>query len=80
MKNVKLQAKSLKTVVVLYKKNIKQANKVNIPKKIPKFIFDLKKLSKNVLILFFFILSELKSSNWLTNPLDLPIVKNLFFL
>ena len=63
MKNAKLQVKSLKTAVVLYKKNIKQANKVNIPKEILKFIFDLKKLSKNVLILFFFILNELKSSN-----------------
>ena len=47
MKNAKLQVKSLKTAVVLYKKNIKQANKVNIPKEILKFIFDLKKLSRN---------------------------------
>ena len=44
MKNVKLQIKNLKTVVVLYKKKIKQANKTIIPKEIPKFIFDLKKL------------------------------------
>ena len=43
MKNVKLQVKSLRTAVVLYKRNIKYPNKTIIPKEIPKFIFDLKK-------------------------------------
>ena len=74
------QEKNIKNAVVLYKKNIKQANKTIIPKEIPKFIFDLKKFSTILLILFFLTLSELNSSNGLTNPLDLPIIKNLFFL
>ena len=55
--------KSIKNVAVLYRKNIKYPNKTIIIKEIPKFIFDLKKFSINTLILFFLILSVLKSSN-----------------
>ena len=63
MKSAKLQVKSLKTAVVLYKKNIKHPKKIIMPKEIPKFIFDLRKLSIRVLILFFFKLNVLKSSD-----------------
>ena len=58
-----VQVKNIKNAVVLYRKNTKQLNKTIMPKEIPKFNFDLKKLSINILILFFLTLSALKSSN-----------------
>ena len=47
MRNVKLQAKSLKIVVGLYKENIKQPNKTITPNKTAKFNLDLKKFLTN---------------------------------
>ena len=58
-----VQVKNLNTVVVLYNKNIKYPSKVIIINEIPKLTLDLKKFSIKTLILFFFILRVLKSSN-----------------
>jgi len=58
-----VQVKNLSTVVELYSENIKYPSKIIIAKEIPKLVFDLKIFSKNTLILFFFILNVLKSSN-----------------
>ena len=57
------QEKNLKNVVELYKKNIKYPSKsITIPKN--SYInLELKIFSINILILFFFILNVLKSSN-----------------
>ena len=58
-----VQVKNLSTVVEFYSENIKYTSKIIIAKEITKLVFDLKIFSKNTLILFFFILNVLKSSN-----------------
>ena len=72
--------KNIKNAVGPYKENTKYPNKTINPITATKFDLDLKKFLTKILTVFSFILSVFKSSNWLTNPLDLPIVKNLFFL
>ena len=57
-----VQVKNINTVVVLYKKNIRQLNKVTVAREIPKFIFDLKKISISVLILSIFAILLGKTS------------------
>ena len=55
--------KNIKNVVALYKENTKYPNTTAIIRKIITLTFDLKKNSANLIILFFFMLSELKSSD-----------------